>query len=99
MTSFSLHALFEDPSPNTAISLGPGGVKQFNIRIWDEADGKKEKKNLPEMAGDAGFHPLLGKTPWRRKWQPTPAFLPGVSHGQRSLVGLQSRGSQRVRHD
>ena len=25
--------------------------------------------------------------PWRRKWQPTPVFLPGESHGQRSLVG------------
>ena len=27
------------------------------------------------------------KIPWRRKWQPTPVFLPGESHGQRSLVG------------
>ena len=27
------------------------------------------------------------KIPWRRKWQPTPVFLPGKSHGQRSLVG------------
>ena len=35
---------------------------------------------------------------WRRKWQPTPVFLPGNSHGQRSLVGLQSMGSQRVRN-
>ena len=25
--------------------------------------------------------------PWRRNWQPTPVFLPGESHGQRSLVG------------
>ena len=36
--------------------------------------------------------------PWRRKWQPTPVFLPGKSHGQRSL-GAQSMGSQRVRQD
>ena len=34
-----------------------------------------------------GFNPWLGKIPWRRKWQPTPVFLPGESHGQRSLVG------------
>ena len=27
----------------------------------------------------------LGKIPWRRKWQPTPVFLPGKSEGQRSL--------------
>ena len=29
----------------------------------------------------------VGKTPWRRKWEPTPVFLPGEFHGQRSLVG------------
>ena len=34
-----------------------------------------------------GFHPLVQKILWRRKWQPTPAFLPGESHGQRSLAG------------
>ena len=34
-----------------------------------------------------GFKPWLGKIPWRRAWQPTPEFLPGESHGQRSLVG------------
>ena len=31
-------------------------------------------------------------TPWRRKWQPTPVFLPGVVHGQRSLVGYSPWG-------
>ena len=30
--------------------------------------------------------------PWRRKWQPTPVFLPGESHGRRSLVGYSSWG-------
>ena len=34
-----------------------------------------------------GFDPWVRKIPWRRKWQPTPVFLPGKSHGQRSLVG------------
>ena len=34
-----------------------------------------------------GFHPWVRKIPWRRKWQPNPVFLPGESHGQRSLVG------------
>ena len=32
-----------------------------------------------------GFTSWVGKIPWRRKWQPTPVFLPGKSHGQRSL--------------
>ena len=30
--------------------------------------------------------------PWRRKWQPTPVFLPGKSHGERSLVGYRPWG-------
>ena len=34
-----------------------------------------------------GFNPQIGKIPWRRRWQPTPVFLPGKSQGQRSLVG------------
>ena len=29
---------------------------------------------------------------WRRKWQPTPVFLPGESHGQRSLADYSSGG-------
>ena len=33
-----------------------------------------------------GFSPWLGKIPWRRKWQPPPVFLPGKSHGERSLA-------------
>ena len=32
------------------------------------------------------FDPLIGKIPWRRKWQLTPVLLPGESHGQRILA-------------
>ena len=46
-----------------------------------------------------GFHicgfvcfPWVGKIPWRRKWQPTPVFWPGESHGWRSLVGYSPQG-------
>ena len=57
-------------------------------------------KNPNGNAGDVGSIPWVGKMPWRRKWQPTPAFLPGESHGQRSLVGyIQFMGSQRVGHN
>ena len=38
------------------------------------------------------FDPWVGKNPWRRKWQPTPVFLPGESHGQRSLAGYSPWG-------
>ena len=36
------------------------------------------------------FDPWVGKIPLRREWQPTPAFLPGRSHGQRGLAGYSS---------
>ena len=46
-------------------------------------------KNLPAKAGDirAVGSFLDWKIPWKRAWQPTPVFLPGESHRQRSLVG------------
>ena len=44
------------------------------------------------------FDPWVGKIPWRKKWQPTPVFLPGKSHGQRSLARY-SPWSRRVGHD
>ena len=39
------------------------------------------------------------KIPWRRKWQPTPVYLPEKSYGQRSLVGYRPKGHKRVKHD
>ena len=45
-----------------------------------------------------GFNSWFGKVHWRRKWQPTPVFLPGESHGQRSLVGYSPWGN-RVGHN
>ena len=39
-----------------------------------------------------GFDSWVEKIPWRRAWPYTPAFLPGESHGQRSLAGYSSQG-------
>ena len=39
-----------------------------------------------------GFDPWVWKILWRKKWQPTPVFLPGKSHGQGSLAGYSSWG-------
>ena len=39
------------------------------------------------------------KIPWRMKWQLTPVFLPGESHGQRSLAGYSPKGHNTVRHN
>ena len=47
-------------------------------------------KNLPDNAGDIRDMGLIsgsGTVPWRRAWQSTPVFLPGESHGPRTLLG------------
>ena len=50
-------------------------------------------KNLPMNAADiCELDPWVGKIPCRRAWQPTPVFLPGESHGQRSLEGYSPWG-------
>ena len=52
-------------------------------------------KNPPANAGDAGGTcsiPGSGRPTWRRSWQPTPVFLPGESHGQRSQAGYSPSG-------
>ena len=53
------------------------------------------EKNLPANGGDKtdeGWIPESRKFPWRRAWQPTPVFLPGESHGERSLAGYSLWG-------
>ena len=42
------------------------------------------------------FNPWVRKIPWRRKWQPTPVFLPGEFHGQWSLVGYSPWGQKEL---
>ena len=59
-------------------------------------------KNLPAKAGGSktqGFDPWVGKIPWRRKRQPSPVFWPGKSQWTEEPGGLESTGSQRVRHN
>ena len=48
-------------------------------------------KNLSIM-WETGFNSWVGKIPWRRDWLPTPVFLPGKPHGQRSLAGCSTWG-------
>ena len=58
----------------------------YVFRIWGFPGGSLGK-NLPASAGRGRW-----KIPWRRKWQPTSVFLPGKSHGQRSLAGCSPWG-------
>ena len=53
--------------------------------------GGSDGKESTAMWG-TWFDPWVRKTPRRRAWQPTPVFMPGESHGQRSLEGYGSRG-------
>ena len=53
-------------------------------------------KNLPANAGDAGFDAWVEKIPWRRKWQPTPVFLPGKFYEQENLAGYSPWGRKRL---
>ena len=41
-----------------------------------------------------GFNHWVRKIPWRREWLPTPVFLPGGLHGQRSLAGYSPWGHE-----
>ena len=48
--------------------------------------------NAGDLGSIPGFDPWVGKIPWRRAWQPTPVFLTGEFHVQRSLVGYSPWG-------
>ena len=55
-------------------------------------------KNLPAIAGLAGLIPGLGRS-WRRKWQPSPVFLPGNPIDRRAWWATVHEVSKRVGHD
>ena len=72
------------PSPDCSFRVALG-----SIRSKEPACQCRRHKRL-------GLHPWVGKMPWRRAWQPTPVFLPGESHGQRSLVGYSPWGQKEL---
>ena len=87
--------------PSGSFNLEPGKEEcqshsSFSLWIFSSALGTKgfpSDSVVKESAcqyrrhGRCGFNPWVRKMAWKRKWQPTPVFLPGKSHGQRSLVG------------
>ena len=62
----------------------PQASKNYGLSRWHSI---KESICQCRRGKRRRFIPWVGKNPWRRKWQPTPVFLPGKSHGQRGLVG------------
>ena len=86
------------------------GVAQSRTQLkqFSSSSCSKHKRGLPRWhSGEEsacqcrrckrhGFNPWVGKIPLRRKWQPTPIFLPGEFHGQRSLAGYSSWGCKEL---
>ena len=62
-----------------------------SISLCKGFPGGKMVKSLPSLWG-TWVQSWAGKVSWRRKWQPTSVFLPGKSHGQRSLSGYSPWG-------
>ena len=88
------HVLFQGIFPDLGSNLGLLYYKQILYHLGFSG-GSKGRVCLQCRRPD--FNPRVGKIPWRRKWQPTSVFLPGKSHGRKSLAGYsQSIGLQRV---
>ena len=60
---------------------------------------KNPSVNTRDLYKRRGFDPWVEKIPWRGKWQPTPVFLPGKSHGQRSQEGYSPWGQKKAGHN
>ena len=79
------------PSVSTGATCSLQGCKQvWGLPRW--LSGKESPCQCRRQKH--GFEPWVRKSPWRRKWQSTPVFLPGEPHGQRSLVGYSPRVSK-----
>ena len=75
-----------------------GVEKSQHMIFWGFPGGTTGKKPIFQRRRHKGyrFDPWIGKISWRRAWQPTPVFLPGKSHGQRSLAGYSPWGRQEL---
>ena len=96
MTSFNLNYLFIDAiSKYSQIlrswGLGPqqANFRECLIEFMGFPGGANDKEPTYQCRRHKRlrFDPWIRKLPWRRAWQPTLVFLPGQSHGQRSLTG------------
>ena len=59
----------------------------YKSSIEPPCSSHHKKKKIRLQCRRPGFAFWFGMIPWRREWQPIPVFLPGKSHGQRSLAG------------
>ena len=98
----SLPTELQGKSPSNSTCLMPCTSSFFSDVIYLTYKGFPGGLDGKESASSAGrrprFNPWVRKIPWRREWQPTLAFLPGESHGQRNLAGYSPWGC-RVGHN
>ena len=84
---------------------GEGNGTPLQYSCLEKSHGRRSLGRLQSMGSLRVRHDwatslsLFTFMHWRRKWEPTPVFLPGESQGWRSLVGWPSVGSHRVGHD
>ena len=82
----------ENPRDRGAWWAAVSGVAQ--IRTWLKRLSSSSSSQCRRHKRH-GLDPWIGQIHWSRKWQPTPVFLPGKFHGQRSLVGYSPRGHKK----
>ena len=83
------------PQFHSAVTRGDGQTFEKGYTQGGSSQVALLVKNPPANAGRrkrCRFDSWVGNIPWRKKWQPTPVFLPGEFHGQRSLVGYSPQG-------
>ena len=90
----------EDLSFSIAISMKSLLIDDRILIQGEGVPGGSDNKESACSVGDlSSIDSWVEKIPWRRAWQPTPVFLFGESHRQRSLAGYSLRGHKRVGHD
>ena len=87
----------ESHGQRSLVGYSPWGRKESDMTEWLTHSLTLESavKNLPTICRrhrSPRFNPWVRKILWRRKWQPTPVFLPGKSHGQWNLAGYSPKG-------
>ena len=88
-TGVSCHVLFQEIFLTQRSNPGLHHCRQILYSLSHQGSQKT-------AAGDLSSIPGSGRYPWRREWLPTPVFLPGESHEQRSLAGYSPWGHKEL---